>query len=478
MLFKVISVALVTSTLGFTPPASRCACASVDTAIERNYTETADDSYGTLSSPRCLPYRGAQRALNDGRIYAHVSYHGMSAWLLTFDIYIKKCNEPFECVCANAQIHIRTTYGSRGAPVTTLTSGQCVTLQGKSFNSSGRIWVQVKVNNKTGWLKTGNLSFHKNCRGHMTDGISNTRMAGCPTTVPRAAWEAGAPHPPSAGQNKPPHDPSSQHGPEAGDGDKCMGRKHRYQDDHKDGDETIDSSCVNAGVTESHGESRVPLAALQEGAMYDGSDGILTPAQRGSQIDLVQDNFLPLTEENISGVFVPTSPTILARAVWGARPAGPGVDRLKETPQYVIIHHGASAGCSYSQDCVRLMQCYQNFHVDGRGWSDIGYNFAIGDDGNVYEGRGWGAVGAHTYGYNRISVGIAFIGNFNDREPSQAALDALLTLLTHGVRYGELTPSYTLLGRRDVGYPTESPGDRLYKIIRGWKHYNNTVIYV
>ncbi|XP_046565318.1 LOW QUALITY PROTEIN: uncharacterized protein LOC124274032 [Haliotis rubra] len=481
MLCTLISVALVTSTLGYTAPSSQCACASVDTAIERNYTETADDVFGTLSSLRCLPYHGVQQALNDGRIYVQVSYHGMIAWLLAFDIYIKKCNEPFDCVCANANVDVKTTYRSRGASITTLTSGQCLTLQGKSYNSSAGTWVQVKVNNKTGWLTAGNVSFHKNCAAHMTDDTSRTRMTACRKTVSREDWEARDPD--TASVPKPPHDADSQHEPKRGfrSNGGCMGRKHRYHDDHQDGDEPLDSSCVNTDAPASLFESSVPLTTLganQEMLMHDGSDGILTPIQRGSKIDLAQYNILHLTEEGTSGVMVPGCPAIMARAVWGARLAGQGVGRLTATPQYVIIHHGASAGCSYRQDCVRLMQSYQNFHMDGRGWSDIGYNFAIGDDGNVYEGRGWGAVGAHTGGYNKVSVGIAFIGKFNDREPSKAALDALMALLSYGVRYGELTPSYTLLGRRDVGYPTESPGDRLYEIIRGWKHYNNTVIYV
>ena len=40
-------------------------------------------------------------------------------------------------------------------------------------------------------------------------------------------------------------------------------------------------------------------------------------------------------------------------------------------------------------------------------WSDIGYNFIVGEDGNVYEGRGWGIRGAHagTSSLNEISLG-------------------------------------------------------------------------
>jgi hypothetical protein len=39
------------------------------------------------------------------------------------------------------------------------------------------------------------------------------------------------------------------------------------------------------------------------------------------------------------------------------------------------------------------------------GWADIGYNFLVGEDGNIYTGRDWTNVGAHTVGYNSKSIG-------------------------------------------------------------------------
>jgi hypothetical protein len=41
--------------------------------------------------------------------------------------------------------------------------------------------------------------------------------------------------------------------------------------------------------------------------------------------------------------------------------------------------------------------------------------FLVGGDGNVYEGRGWHQVGAHTYGFNKRSIGIAMIGEFSGK---------------------------------------------------------------
>lgn len=50
--------------------------------------------------------------------------------------------------------------------------------------------------------------------------------------------------------------------------------------------------------------------------------------------------------------------------------------------------------------------------MDHNKWSDIGYNFLVGEDGLVYEGRGWGKRGAHCPKFNPKSIGICVIGNF------------------------------------------------------------------
>lgn len=46
--------------------------------------------------------------------------------------------------------------------------------------------------------------------------------------------------------------------------------------------------------------------------------------------------------------------------------------------------------------------------MDSNGWDDIGYSFIVGEDGNVYEGRGWRRVGAHAPNYNSNSIGFEF----------------------------------------------------------------------
>ena len=62
-----------------------------------------------------------------------------------------------------------------------------------------------------------------------------------------------------------------------------------------------------------------------------------------------------------------------------------------------------------------------------QGWSDIGYSFLVGGDGNVYEGRGWSYVGAHTQNYNSKSFAASMIGSFESSLPNSKALSGELT---------------------------------------------------
>lgn len=172
---------------------------------------------------------------------------------------------------------------------------------------------------------------------------------------------------------------------------------------------------------------------------------------------------------------LPGCPTIITRDEWGAMPPSHAMTLLTETPKYVFIHHGATSPCSTQQECSTRVRSYQTFHMSappaGRGWWDIGYSFMVGEDGNVYEGRGWDQVGAHTYGYNSVGLGISFIGDFRDRLPNPNAIHAAQALIKCGVENGKIIGNYILKGHRDVGN-TECPGQTLYDYIQTWPHYN------
>lgn len=61
----------------------------------------------------------------------------------------------------------------------------------------------------------------------------------------------------------------------------------------------------------------------------------------------------------------------------------------------------------------------RRWHVEQRGWSDIGYHFIIHRDGTVAEGRPIERAGAHIRGRNKNSVAIALNGGKNSAATDQ-----------------------------------------------------------
>ncbi|XP_050677636.1 peptidoglycan-recognition protein LB-like [Leptidea sinapis] len=140
---------------------------------------------------------------------------------------------------------------------------------------------------------------------------------------------------------------------------------------------------------------------------------------------------------------------------------------------FVVIHHSYSPpACFTRSQCEQAMTEMLRFHVDTRGWWDIGYNFAVGGDGSVYEGRGWEVVGAHSLHFNNYSIGICLIGDWTDTLPPAKQLQSAKSLISAGVDKGYINVDYKLVGHRQVR-ETECPGDALFREIQKWKYFSN-----
>lgn len=89
----------------------------------------------------------------------------------------------------------------------------------------------------------------------------------------------------------------------------------------------------------------------------------------------------------------------------------------------------------------------RRWHVQDRGWSDIGYHFVIDRDGKVGPGRPLERVGAHTQGHNTGTIGICLLGGWgsaaDDKFLENFTLgqeEALLHLIADlRQKYGKLT---------------------------------------
>ena len=75
----------------------------------------------------------------------------------------------------------------------------------------------------------------------------------------------------------------------------------------------------------------------------------------------------------------------------------------------IIIHCSATReGQDISVDTIR------KWHVEGRGWSDIGYHFYIDINGDIQKGRDIAKIGAHCSGHIRNSIGICYCGGVEE----------------------------------------------------------------
>lgn len=166
-------------------------------------------------------------------------------------------------------------------------------------------------------------------------------------------------------------------------------------------------------------------------------------------------------------------PRIVTRKEWGAVAATNSPLPTYPAP-YVIVHHTAGAACSDQSSCSKQMKSIQLQHINTNRWNDIGYNFAIGGDGNVYEGREWAKSGAHAPNFNGKSLGVVFIGNFMNGSPSTAAINAFHALIKCGVQLKHVATTYKLIGHRQVR-STEYPGTKLYELVKKWPHYTSSV---
>ncbi|WP_244176803.1 FG-GAP-like repeat-containing protein [Streptomyces albus] len=161
-----------------------------------------------------------------------------------------------------------------------------------------------------------------------------------------------------------------------------------------------------------------------------------------------------------------TQPPVISRAAWGADES-----MVEEPPTYiekveaVFVHHTVgtnSYSCAESPALVRGIMAY---HVESEGWNDLGYNFLVDKCGRVFEGRGGGidlpVTGAHTYGFNSYSTGIAVLGDFHGDpargiqpgKPTRAALESVARVAAWklGQYGGDPSGTVTLTAKADTG---------------------------
>jgi len=128
-----------------------------------------------------------------------------------------------------------------------------------------------------------------------------------------------------------------------------------------------------------------------------------------------------------------TQPSYVNRIGWGCPD---GQSPSCSSPSYtsvthIIMHHSADSNNPPSGGWGARVLAIWNYHIGTFGWCDIGYNWMIDPNGQLYEGRGGGddVVAAHFCGTNLGTMGVCIMGDYTSTNPSTASLNTSVDLL-------------------------------------------------
>lgn len=183
-------------------------------------------------------------------------------------------------------------------------------------------------------------------------------------------------------------------------------------------------------------------------------------------------------------------PTIISRDVWCTSENCAYSDDFEYADAtHMVLHHTVSN--NDSADWAATLRAIWSFHTHSRDWGDIGYNYLVDPEGNIYEGHLsedyeiLDVAGTHAGGANLGSMGVALLGTYTEAEhalpgvaPSDEMVDSLVALLSWKADQrnidvydaSDALPNLNhglphLSGHRDVYGNTECPGDQTHGLI-------------
>lgn len=119
--------------------------------------------------------------------------------------------------------------------------------------------------------------------------------------------------------------------------------------------------------------------------------------------------------------------------------------RRLEQIREVIIHHTAGPVSQTPEDIARYHSGPN--HICDQGCPGIAYHFMIDRAAKVYQVNDLETISFHVSGQNTVAVGICLIGNYDELEPTDQQLTAVVRLIRYLNR--KLGKELSIAGHRD-----------------------------
>lgn len=130
------------------------------------------------------------------------------------------------------------------------------------------------------------------------------------------------------------------------------------------------------------------------------------------------------------------APESIDQTIWRAGLPDPVGPPTPTVVKHVILHH--AAGSNTDTNYTNTVRNYYLLHTQTNGWDDIGYNYLVAPNGDIYNGRdGYeygddNVIGAHMCARNTNTMGICLLGNYHNTGylPSDTAIASINQLIT------------------------------------------------
>jgi len=127
--------------------------------------------------------------------------------------------------------------------------------------------------------------------------------------------------------------------------------------------------------------------------------------------------------------------------------------------------------CYTTPQCSERVRDLRQVDVHRKNMSDIGANFLIGGDGNVYEGRGYSVRNGYYPAY-AMDLSLAFIGDYSNVTLSQELKDVARNFLLCGVNRGNIQYYFSVYSDSDLTCNASNMEQNgIYQEIRNWTRF-------
>ncbi|MGQ3551685.1 peptidoglycan recognition protein family protein [Streptomyces rochei] len=160
---------------------------------------------------------------------------------------------------------------------------------------------------------------------------------------------------------------------------------------------------------------------------------------------------------------------LVSRSQWGARAyrTPNGATPYGRARRGVKLHYLGTPYSDRAHDkCDDYVRQIQAQHMDGNGWSDIGYSFVVCTHGYVYEGRGLkrrNSANGNTSLNDQDYAVLLLVGSSGLTKPTDAQLDGARDAIEYCRKSG---PAGSWIGGHRDGYATSCPGDAVYAWVK------------